>query len=248
MRVAACQLPFVHGDVERALVLIEHHVTAAERQGVGLICFPECFLQGYDVSARHVAQSAYELQARSFGRILERLGGYRPLIVLGMIESDAGKFYNTVVVLSSGTLVARYRKAHLVGNEPAIFTPGSGSTVFDAGGIKVGINICYDLQFAQPAEAAAAAGAELLVCPCNNMLSRTNAQRWKPRHNEIRCARASGARIWILSSDVTGEFGERISYGPTALIDPSGNVVAQLPLMTTGMLVVDVPDSSSRAS
>jgi hypothetical protein len=54
------------------------------------------------------------------------------------------------------------------------------------------------------------------------------------------------ARVWLLSSDVTGERGGRISYGPTAVIDPRGTVVDQVPLMTTGMALAEI-DSMIRA-
>lgn len=46
--------------------------------------------------------------------------------------------------------------------------------------------------------------------------------------------------MWLLSSDVTGEREGKIAYGPTALIDPSGKVVEQVPLMTEGLLVAEV--------
>jgi predicted amidohydrolase len=79
------------------------------------------------------------------------------------------------------------------------------------------------------------------------MLSTHTAEEWKYRHNEIRCQRARDAKVWILSLDVTGERGARISYGPTALIDPSGVVVAQVPLMTTATLVAELASPSHRA-
>jgi predicted amidohydrolase len=161
--------------------------------------------------------------------------------VFGLIEKDAGAFYNTAVVIRHGALVARYRKRHLIGNEQTIFAPGSDCPVFEVGGIGVGINICYDTQFAEAADLAVINGAELLVCPCNNMLRPSAAEHWKLRHNEIRCKRAREARLWILSSDVMGEHAGRISYGPTAVIDPNGRVVAQAPLMTTAMIVAAIP-------
>lgn len=242
MRVGACQLPFIHGDTLQTLALIELHCTNAQRQRVDLVCFPECFLQGYDVSADHVATAALDLESPEFDRVLRRLAGLDPVIVLGLIErGDAGRFYNTAVVIERGVLVTRYRKRHLIGAEQALFEPGSDCSVFDVAGTKVGINICYDLQFPECAETAVSAGAELLACPCNNMLRPSVAEDWKSRHNEIRCDRARDARVWIVSSDVTGEYAGRISYGPTAVIDPTGRVIAQVRLMTTGMLVVDVP-------
>jgi predicted amidohydrolase len=239
MKVAACQVPDVRNDAERASMLLEGYATDAQRQGARLVTFPECFLQGYDVSADYVAKVALDLSSGEFAGILRRLVGLETVIVLGLIEKDARGFYNTAVVLERGMLVARYRKTHLIGGEQAIFEPGSEYPVFDVDDVKVGINICYDLRFAESAEAAVRAGAELLACPCNNMLRLPTAEQWKHRHNEIRCQRAREAGVWILSSDVTGERDGRISYGPTALIDPSGAVVAQVPVMTAGMLVAE---------
>jgi predicted amidohydrolase len=240
MKIAACQLPHVQKDTDRALALIDFHSTNAQREGAKLVCFPECFLQGYDVSAHHVATVALDLKSSELERILRRLEGLEPVIVLGLIEKDAGKFYNTAVVIARGTLVTRYRKTHLIGGERSIFERGRDYPVFDVAGLRVGINICCDLQFAESVEAAVGAGAELLVCPCNNMLRPSTAEDWKLRHNEVRSERARDARVWILSSDVTGGHDGRISYGPTAVIDPGGRVVAQVPLMTTGMVVVEL--------
>jgi 5-aminopentanamidase len=225
----------------RALALIELHSANAQRQGAELVCFPECFLQGYEVSADHVAAVALDLESPEFERTLRRLEDVAPVIVLGLIEKEAGKFYNSAVVMSRGALVTRYRKCHLFGGEQAIFERGRDYPLFEVGGMKVGMNICYDLQFAESSEAVVRAGAELVACPCNNMMRPSSAEDWKFRHNEIRCERAREARVWIASSDVTGEYNRRISYGPTAVIDPGGRVIAQVPLMTTGMVVVDVP-------
>ncbi len=248
MMVAACQVPDIQRDAERALGLIVANATEAQQRGAQLVLFPECFLQGYDVDPDYVANAAIDLSSLECGGMLRRLAHLDAVIVFGLIEKDARKFYNTAVVVDRGCLVTRYRKAHLVGREQAIFEPGTESAVFDVDGVGVGLNICYDLQFAESAEAAARAGAQLLACPCNNMLRRQAAEEWKYRHNEIRSQRAREARLWLLSSDVTGEQGSRISYGPTALIDPSCAVVAQVPLLTSAVLVTELPLVSARVT
>lgn len=243
MKLAACQVPYVQ-DMGRALSLIDFHVANAQRHGVDLVCFPECFLQGYDLTAEHVASTALDLESSEFDRMLCRLGSIEAAVVLGLIEKDAGKFYNTAVVIARGALVTRYRKIHLIGSERMLFERGTDHSVFDVCGVRVGISICYDLCFSECVESAVGAGAELLACPCNNMLRPSTAEDWKHRHNEIRCERARDARVWIMSSDVTGEHDGRISYGPTAIIDSSGRVIAQVPLMMTGMVVAELsPDT-----
>jgi len=44
-----------------------------------------------------------------------------------------------------------------------------------------------------------------------------------------------------MSADVTGERDGLVGWGPTAVLNPAGEVVAQLPLDAPGLLVVDVP-------
>jgi predicted amidohydrolase len=240
MKVAACQMPDVRNDVRRAVSLIRSCATEAERRGARLVCFPECFLQGYDVRDEYVAQTALDLTSAEFTRVLRSLEACEPIIVVGLIERQGTKFYNSAVAIDRGKLVARYRKTHLLDGERAVFEAGVDYPVFQAHGTTVGINICYDLTFSAATKAVADAGAELVACPCNNMMRRRTAEEWKLRHNPIRSDRAREGRVWLLSSDVTGERGERISYGPTAVIDPSGNLVDQVPLMTTGMVFAEI--------
>jgi apolipoprotein N-acyltransferase len=50
-----------------------------------------------------------------------------------------------------------------------------------------------------------------------------------------------------MSSDVTGARDGRIAWGPTAILNPSGEVIAQLPLDTPGLLVFEMPEGEHRA-
>ncbi len=101
--------------------------------------------------------------------------------------------------------------------------------MFEVSGLRFGLNVCYDLRFPEGAAAVAAQGADLLVAPCNNMFSSVRAEQWKHVHNEIRAERAKETGLWLLSSDVTGARDGKVSYGPTALIDPNGDVADQVP-------------------
>lgn len=56
----------------------------------------------------------------------------------------------------------------------------------------------------------------------------------------MRSRHAKAHGVWIVSSDVTGERDQRISYGPTAVIDPQGTVIAQVPLQEAGMVVAEI--------
>jgi predicted amidohydrolase len=106
---------------------------------------------------------------------------------------------------------------------------------------RFGINICYDTKFAGAAAAVATQGAQLLLVPAQNMMRREAAKRWKDLHNPIRAERVRETGMWLVSADVTGERDEhRIGYGPTSVINPRAEIQAQVPLMTTGMVIAAV--------
>jgi predicted amidohydrolase len=73
------------------------------------------------------------------------------------------------------------------------------------------------------------------------MLPRKTAETFKDLHNSVRGERCRETGLWLLSADVTGERDGRISWGPTAVLNPTGEVVAQLPLEKAGLLVFDIP-------
>jgi hypothetical protein len=84
----------------------------------------------------------------------------------------------------------------------------------------------------------------VLLVRAQNMMRRTNAEFWKLLHNEIRAERARETGMWLISADVTGQRDDqRIGYGPTSVISPQANVIAQVPLMTVGLVTAEVgPD------
>jgi len=73
------------------------------------------------------------------------------------------------------------------------------------------------------------------------MMKREAAESWKERHNAIRAERVRETGMWLVSADVTGARDEtRIGNGPTSIMNPRAEVVAQVPLMTVGMVTADI--------
>lgn len=242
MRVAAAQTPEFREDVDAALAWLDEAVREARREGCELVCFPEGYLQGYLTEAEAARRVAFDLASPAFSEVLARLPAEGPVLVFGLIEIEAGRLFNSAVVVRGGRLMGRYRKANLLGGERC-FEPGTEAPAFCAGPLRFGINICFDTNFPEAARTVADLGASLIVCPANNMMRREAAERWKHEHNRARGERCRETGLWLLSSDVTGERDGRIAWGPTALLNPAGEVVAQLPLERPGLLVVDVPVS-----
>ena len=208
--------------------------------GVDLLLFPECFLQGYLVESEHLSRYALDLTATSFQKILDRLSPIRPTLVFGVIEQCGAAYFNTAVVVRHGVLESLYRKTHLVPGE-RLFQAGDAYPTFNLNGVTCGINICYDTNFPEAAKAVAAQGAAVLLVPSQNMMRLQAAEEWKCRHNAIRAERVRETGMWLVSADVTGARDvSRIGYGPTSVMNPNADVVAQVPIMTVGMVVAEI--------
>lgn len=239
VRVAAAQTAEYRDDIAGAIKCAIDVVERADDLGAKLVCFPEGFLQGYLTDEPSARRVALDLTSSEFASILGQLP-IGPMMVIGMIERDGGHIFNTAVVVQGGGVLGRYRKAHLMIGE-SVFRPGTDSPIFVVDGLRFGINICHDTNFPAAACMVAAAGASLIVCPTNNMMSLDKAERYKDVHNAVRGERCRETGLWLISADVTGEREGRIALGPTAVLNPSGDVEAQLPLRQPGLLIFDIP-------
>jgi len=240
VRIAAAQTLEHREDIEAAVAAMLDFAMRADAEGARLLVFPEGFLQGYLTEEMAARRVALELNSPQFLAIAARLAPVRAMIVFGLIEIEGGRLFNTAVVLQHGRLVGRYRKRHLLAGE-AIFTAGIEMPLFEIDGLRFGINICYDMNFAEAAQAIAELGGELIVGPANNMMRRASAETYKLVHNAARGERCRETGLWLISADVTGERDGRIAWGPTAVLDPEGQVVRQLPLEAPGLLIFDLP-------
>jgi predicted amidohydrolase len=88
-------------------------------------------------------------------------------VVAGLYEREGSLIYNTAVLIDrDGRLAGKYRKVYLPREEiEAGLTPGSDYPVFRTDFGRVGLMICWDVQFADPARALALNGAELILLP-----------------------------------------------------------------------------------
>jgi predicted amidohydrolase len=245
MRIAAAQTPEFREEVPRALAYLAAVMEQAHLERASLLCLPEGFLQGYLTDGEVARHNALDLRSPRFVSLLDQLPEHAPTTVVGLIERENDDLYNTAVVIFRRSVVGRYRKRHLRGRERC-FRPGGEVRTFEVEGLRFGINICFDTNFADAALSVAQQGASLLLCPANNMMRREAAIEWKHKHNAIRAERCRETGLWLMSADVTGARDGRAAWGPTAILNPAGEVVAQLPLDVPGLLVFDMPAGGRR--
>lgn len=156
-----------------------------------------------------------------------------------MGELGGERLFNTTVVFGpDGTELARYRKIHLFDitapdgmgfKESATYAGGDAIVTYEAGGIKVGCAICYDLRFPEMFLALRRAGAELIFLP-SNFAAQTGRDHWdvliRARAIESQCWIAAPATWGKYSADGAGDI--RWAYGHSMLCDPWGHIVAKV--------------------
>lgn len=234
-RVAAWQLPEQASIQESAQALITH-AQIAQSSGADLVCFPECFLQGYRLDKDHVLGSAITTNEPTFQSILAASEQLELYIVFGFIEKKQRAVYNSSAIIYSGQLLGTYQKRHLLKREMSLFVPGVSSHQYGPTACRFGVNICNDLNTDDDFHKLN--NTTLLVCPCHNLFESAIAERWRYRHHEIRQQRAKSLDCWILSSDVANSPDcDLVSYGPTSLIDPGGTIIDRVPEGEVGMLL-----------
>ncbi len=143
-----------------------------------IICLPEGITTiGNPLSFVDVAESVPGPTTRQLGEAARRHGVY---IVAGIYERAGDIVYNTAVLLNrQGELDGIYRKTHLPREEwEAGLSPGDTYPVFNTDFGKIGMLICWDIHFPEPARSMAAQGADLLLLPIwggNDLLTRARA-------------------------------------------------------------------------
>lgn len=233
-KVGAVQPEDIQNDIPAALTVINDYMKRADEQNTDILCFPECFLQGYTLDIKGTEERALSLHSPQFEEILEQLSSYKATAILGLIEEDCGDYFNTAVVIQQGKLLGKYRKVHLFEEN---FKPGEEYPVFTVSSLTFGINICYDARFTEGAAELAAQAAKVVFYPLNNRLPTEKAMKYRDKHTPNLIDRAKESGCWIVSSDVVHESKEYIGYGCTAIISPEGEVVVEVPQLQPGLIV-----------
>ncbi|MGP8001278.1 MAG: nitrilase-related carbon-nitrogen hydrolase [Streptosporangiaceae bacterium] len=168
---AVCQLSLAVGDTDGNLAQAADAVSQAAEEGARLVVLPELCDSGYVFNtadeARALASPAADSPALRQWHDLAR--SLQTVIVGGFCElGPDGKLFNSAALVdASGTRVV-YRKAHLWDREKLVFTPGGGPPpVVGLPAGRVGVMICYDLEFPEWVRLAALHGADLIAAPVN---------------------------------------------------------------------------------
>ncbi|MGK5632457.1 carbon-nitrogen hydrolase family protein [Streptomyces sp. URMC 123] len=224
LRIALHQGPGgVPRSTDDSLAALADAAHRAAASGARLLLTAELYLTGYalgDALPEH-AEPADGPGARAIAAIAAEHG---LAIAYGYPERDGERIFNSVQLIDSdGTRLANYRKAHLFGEyENAHFTPGDEPVVqAELDGVRIGMLICYDVEFPEAVRAHALAGTELLLVPTALMRPyEIVAQTLVP-------ARAWESQLYIAYANRTGPEGDFHFAGLSCLAAPDGTARAR---------------------
>ncbi|HEY1627954.1 MAG TPA: nitrilase-related carbon-nitrogen hydrolase [Streptosporangiaceae bacterium] len=229
MIVAVAQLEIAVGEVDANRDAAARAVAEAAALGAGLVVLPELCDSGYVFSsaeeARRLATAADE--SATLRQWCDLAEAHDLAIAGGFCELGGdGLLYNSAAIVDASGVRAVYRKAHLWDAEKNVFTPGQEQPpVVELPSGRVGLMICYDLEFPEWVRLAALDGADLLAAPVNWPVLDVKPDEQAP---EVIKARANAAvnGMFVAVADRCGD--ERgVSWVSGSLIaSPSGATLA----------------------
>lgn len=209
--------------------MFEPLIAEAAKQKADLVVLGETItLVGLGKKPHEVAESIPGPSSDYFGSLAKKHGLH---IVVGLYEKADHLVYNVAVLIGpDGKIIGKYRKVCLPRDELASgVTPGSDYPVFGTRFGKVGLMICYDGFFPEPARELSNRGAEVIAWPvwgCNPLLA---------------AARACENHVHLISSTYTDA---KAGWTRTAIYGHDGKPIVQAE--TWGTVIVTEVDLSQR--
>jgi 5-aminopentanamidase len=245
MRLAAYQMVAAPGDVPRNLATISEAAERAKAAAADILVVPELATTGYGIGddLLALAEDADGMQARALSAAAERLG---IAIVAGFAERAGNVVYNAALVAAPSGARYVYRKCQLYGDyEKRRFARGPvAPEVFDLGGVRVGILICFDVEFPELVRRLALAGAEVVAVP--TALPDDAVFRMIPER--VISVRAFENQIAVVYANHAGADPAFAFAGRSVICLPDGSEAARAPAHGPALIFADYEPANFSAS
>lgn len=217
--VAAAQTDPHLRDKDHNLGVIDMFTRQVAEQGARLVVFPECAVNGYRYdSAEAAVADAETVPGPATERLTALAGETGCYLAVGIVERDGDQLYNCASLVGPDGVIGKYRKTHLPFQAVDRFVaPGNMPfPVFDTTLGRIGLLICYDMRFPEPARVLALAGVQVIA-----NLTALPEPGW-PQPDFMLQTRAAENRVFVVCADRVGtETGCRF-IGRSTIISPEG--------------------------
>ena len=221
MKLALYQGPGLINDITGSFALLADQARRAKAEGADLLLLPEMFLSGYNIGPENARKHA--ITAAGLAPAQETARAQNIALAFGYPERVGGEVANSAVLIGpDGEILLNYRKSHLFGDlDRAMFKAlGTDFPVVELGGFKIGLLICYDIEFPEPARRLALAGADIILIPTAQM------EPYEQVARHVLPARAYENQVYTAYANHSGD-DDGLSYvGLSSLCGPDGEVLA----------------------
>ena len=244
MKIAVAQINTTVGDFEGNAARIRQAIDAARSAGAKLVVTPEMSLSGYPAEDLWLRDDFCDQCAAE----LMKLAPYCTdiAVIVGYPHREGRTRYNAAAVMKGGRIERFYFKQRLpnykVFDEKRYFEVGDRPCVFELEGRKVGLTVCEDLWFPEPAAQAKAAGAQILISINASPFHRTQqADRYQKMG-----ARVKENKIPLLYVHGVGGQDEIVFDGASFALDAKGMLTYQAESFRETVEMVDFEGDAVR--
>ncbi len=242
LRVSLAQINLLVGDVAgNTQRVIDAANIARDEQQAHTVLFPELTLTGYPPEDLLLRSEFIERVEQALDRLCRSVKGID--LVVGYPRLKEGKLFNAAGVIRDGEIIAEYYKALLpnysVFDEKRYFEPGGEPCVVDIAGTPVGLTICEDIWFKEPAAQAATAGAKVLF----NLNASPFHSGKAPEREELLRKRALESNLSIAYVNLMGGQDELVFDGGSFVVDSNGELAHRAPFFEETQTVVEFQDA-----
>ena len=223
MKSAAVQMDVRILAKEYNLDQILRRLEEASSSGAELVVFPECALTGYCfVRREEAAPVVEEVPGPSTEKILAAAKRLNCTVVVGLLERDGDRIFNSAAVITPQGILGTYRKLHLpcLGIDWHTALGDKAFPVFTTPHGRIGISICYDCSFPESGRILKLNGAQILVIPTNWPLGSDTWQHTPP-------VRATENHLHVIACDRVGEERGFRFAGHSQIVDCTGAKLAE---------------------
>jgi omega-amidase len=183
-----------------------------------VIVLPEMFSTAFSMQAAALA----ETMDGPTVQWMKNLATQKKVILSGsiIIEED-GKYYNRLIWMQPNGIAFHYDKRHCfsLAKEDEHFTAGTEKIIVQANGVKICLQICYDLRFPVFSRQTKENPYDVLLYVANWPSKRIHA--W----NTLLAARAIENQCYVIGVNRIGTDANNLTYnGCSTIINPMGEV------------------------
>jgi NAD+ synthase (glutamine-hydrolysing) len=260
LKICVAQLNFTVGDFAGNVQKIVDAAHTAHAQGARLLLTPELSLCGYAAEDLYLRPAFMQASDDALKDLTERLAGLNDMTVVVGHPQGGGRRttsvavqerFNCASVLRHGQVITTYAKRELpnyqVFDERRYFVPGNGVCVFEAGDdgarVRVGLLICEDAWFEEPARLAQQAGAQVLA-----VINASPFHVGKGYEREaVMAERACATQLPLVYAHLVGGQDELVFEGHSFALNADGAVAARAPSFKEALFDVAL-DSKDNAA